>query len=161
MSTNKDINEFDALRAEVLSRRAARLAARENDMRRAIARSFESAREDQALSLRELASGMDTSLSQVQRLLHEDVGGSVTLRSICSAADVLNLRISVHVRPVPANEGCLFQLGSVVWESSEYSLVEGWTRDPAEGAFRLYTQSLLKEMPFLTIKGDEAGVEVG
>ena len=91
-------SDFDNLVNEVLAVQDARTAYLENRLRRALADSFEEARKKKDMSVRQLAKEMETSVSQVQRLLQRDVGGSVTLRTVCRAADVLGLAISVHAR---------------------------------------------------------------
>ncbi|WP_155798744.1 helix-turn-helix domain-containing protein [Sorangium cellulosum] len=110
--------EFDDLAREVLSVRDARTAFVENRLRRRIAESFEEARCRKNLSVRELAKEMGTSLSQVQRLLHHEVGGSLTLRTVCRAAEALNLNLSIHVREKQPSGGCVIPFGRVTgWQS--------------------------------------------
>ena len=96
-------HDFELLVSEVLADSDARAAYAENTLRRQLAATFESARKGKGLSIRTLAAKMGTSASQVQRLLHYEVGGSLTLRTICRAADILQLdvMIEVHARDVP------------------------------------------------------------
>lgn len=89
---------FSDLLKEVLSSPDAGAAMRENTLRRKIAAEFEAARLEHGLSVRELAERMGTSVSQVQRLRHESLGGSLTLRTLCRAAHVLGLAVTVNVR---------------------------------------------------------------
>jgi transcriptional regulator with XRE-family HTH domain len=89
-------HDFEALVNEVLADSDARTAYAENALRRYLAASFELARQGRGVSVRALAAEMGTSVSQVQRLLHHEVGGSLTLRTICRAADVLGLRVKIE-----------------------------------------------------------------
>lgn len=90
---------FDAILQEVMADPVARAAANENRLRRALSSSFDDARRARGLSVRRMATLMGTSVSQVQRLLHRELGGSLTLRTICRALDVLELDLTMHVRP--------------------------------------------------------------
>lgn len=74
-------------------------AAAENDLRRKIGTAINAERAKRNLSIRSLAKEIGTSVSQVQRLLHREVGGSLTLRTIVRAAQVLDLAIDLRVRP--------------------------------------------------------------
>lgn len=112
---------FSDLLNEVLGSPDAGAALRENALRRKIAAAFEEARVAEGLSVRELAKKMDTSISQIQRLRHEDLGGSLTLRTICRAAQVLGLSVSVNVRPSTKGAlGSLCQFGTTAqWQTTE------------------------------------------
>ncbi len=112
-------HDFEALVTEVLADKAARASAAENNLRRKLAEAFERARSERGLTIRELAAEMETSLSQVQRLLHHEVGGSLTLLTVTRAADALGLRVSVHVRPCAGVEGRLIPFGELAWCKSE------------------------------------------
>lgn len=115
MATNYD---FDDLAREILSVKDARTGYIENRLRRRIAEAFEEARRRKGLSVRELAKEMGTSLSQVQRLLHFEVGGSLTLRTVCRAADALDLSLSIHVREKRPSGDCVIPFGRVAaWHS--------------------------------------------
>lgn len=114
MASETDI-DFDALLEEALGNRDARTAYVENGLRRRLAVSFDEARELKGMSVRQLARAMGTSLSQVQRLLHSEVGGSLTLRTVCRAADALDLTVSVHVRSKTC-EGHVVPFGRTSWE---------------------------------------------
>ncbi len=92
--------DFEALAAEIHQDPVAASAYRENDLRRAIGSAFDSARLRRQLSIRAMAREMSTSVSQVQRLLHRELGGSLTLRTVCAAAQALGLHIDFEVRPV-------------------------------------------------------------
>ena len=87
---------FEATASEVLSDRTARVAYLENATRRKLAEKFEKARQEKGLSLRALAKEMKTSVSQVQRLLHKEQGGSLTLRTLFRAAEVLGLTLNIQ-----------------------------------------------------------------
>jgi len=99
------MESFDDLLATVRSDRDARTAERENALRREMAKAFHAARERKGLSVRGLAKVMGTSVSQVQRLLHEEAGGSLTLRTVCRAADCLDLAVSMYARTL-SEGGC-------------------------------------------------------
>lgn len=90
--------DFESLRSEVLQDKDARAAALENSLRQRIGAALESARLERGLSLRQLGGEIGSSLSQVQRLLHREVGGSLTLRTICRAADHLGLSVSMDLQ---------------------------------------------------------------
>jgi transcriptional regulator with XRE-family HTH domain len=94
----KNENDLESLIREGLQDADVRAAFHENGLRRAIGAALSEARLARGLSVRDLAQAMRTSPSQVQRLLHQDVGGSISLRSLCRAADVLGLRVGVHLR---------------------------------------------------------------
>lgn len=91
----------DDLISEAMTDIVVRVAARENGERRKMAVVFEGARHRRGWSMRKLAEEMHTSLSQVQRLLHKELGGSLTLRTLYRAADVLGLDVTVRVKPKP------------------------------------------------------------
>ena len=99
MTSNDD--SYDALRAEILANVVTGAAFCENDFRRELSAEFDKARREKGMSIRDLAREMKTSLSQVQRLLHVEIGGddSLTLRTLFRAAHVLDLKLIAHVRP--------------------------------------------------------------
>lgn len=94
------MNSLDRLFAKALEKRGVRAARDENALRRALATAFEDVRTARGLSLRDLAAEMETSLSQVQRVLNKNQGGSLTLNTVCRAADALDLRLSIQVEPL-------------------------------------------------------------
>lgn len=71
-----------------------RTAARENDLRRQLGAVLEGSRKAQKMSIRELAQRMKTSESQVRRVLHKEIGGSLTLTTIVKACDVLGVDVT-------------------------------------------------------------------
>lgn len=83
----------------VMQDRTARMAYLENGLRRRIGATLDAVRCAKAWSLRDLAREAETSLSQVQRLLHTSLGGSLTLRSIVNAADALGLDVEISFLP--------------------------------------------------------------
>jgi ribosome-binding protein aMBF1 (putative translation factor) len=99
----RDKNNLDRLIHEVLADPVARAAAAENALRRKIGTAIETARAERRLSIRNLAKEIGTSVSQVQRLLHREVGGSLTLRTVVRAAQALDLVVDVRVQG--QNEG--------------------------------------------------------
>ena len=74
------------------------LAIMENDLRRDLAAQFSALRDARGLSVRDFAAEMGTSKSQVQRVLHEDYGGNLTLRTICRAAQVVDADVDIRLR---------------------------------------------------------------
>lgn len=109
---------FDELAGEVLANPNARAAAGENDIRRKLSAAFERARSEKGLSVRALASAMGTSVSQVQRLLHNEVGGTLTLRTLVRAADTLDLSLSMHARPRCDRPAKVLSFGNAAWQVS-------------------------------------------
>lgn len=109
----------DNLTTEIMANSFARCAYKENTLRRRLAQAFEDARRASGMTVRTLAEKMDTSPSQVQRLLHREVGGSLTLRTIVRAADVLDLVIGVHVRPRDNRSSVVTQFGRMAWMPSD------------------------------------------
>jgi transcriptional regulator with XRE-family HTH domain len=96
------VEDFNSLKGEVLADRDERCAYKENKLRRKLAAEFEDARQARGISIRGLASLIGTSLSQVQRLLHREVGGSITLSTFVRAADALGLTLTMTAKPDPA-----------------------------------------------------------
>ena len=93
------MEDFEGLRNEVLADRDARCAYKENRLRRKLAAAFDEARQHRSLSIRGLAKLIGTSVSQVQRLLHREVGGSITLSTFVRAADALGLTLDMSAEP--------------------------------------------------------------
>jgi transcriptional regulator with XRE-family HTH domain len=89
--------DFTAMLREVLASVDSGSALRENALRRKVAVEFEAARKAKGWSIRTLAKKMNTSLSQVQRLTHKELGGSLTLRTVMRAAHVLDLSVNLDV----------------------------------------------------------------
>lgn len=106
---------WEDLLTEVLANKHARCAYRQNELRRKLAAAFEDARKAKGLSVRALAAEMETSVSQVQRLLHMDLGGSITLTTICRAADVLELTVGIHVRRAASPGTTVVDFGRSGW----------------------------------------------
>lgn len=113
-------DNFEDLVAEVLGNVDARGAYRENSVRRSLAVEFENARKVSGISIRELATMIGTSTSQVQRLLHARQGGSLTLNTICRAADALDLSVTIHVRKSNhARSAKVLPIGTTAWAPSD------------------------------------------
>lgn len=130
---------FDDLVREVMGDADVRAAVSENSLRRKLGKSFESSRLLRNWSMRELAQRMGTSLSQVQRVLHRQQGGSLTLLTICRAADALGMHVDIHVRPRLVSPGQVVQFGHVAWERSAHPVRERATtqqRPPARALGR-------------------------
>ena len=90
-------SSFDDLARELRRDRDVRVAANENSLRRTLGAAFDEARRAKSLSVRALAKSLG-SLSQTQRLLHRELGGTLTLRTLCKGADALDLDLQVRVR---------------------------------------------------------------
>jgi transcriptional regulator with XRE-family HTH domain len=108
---------FDDLLDLVLADRVARVARNENAARRKLAREFDAARNQKNLSVRELAKEMETSISQVQRLLHIESGSSLTMRTIFRAADVLDLSFIMHVLPSWTGDAKVVPISTAAWKT--------------------------------------------
>jgi len=91
---------FDDFVNEVLEDKDVRAGSEENQLRRQLGEAFEKARLERNMSIRDLASAMGSSVSQVQRLLHKEIGGSLTLMTIVRAADALGMRLTVNAERV-------------------------------------------------------------
>jgi ribosome-binding protein aMBF1 (putative translation factor) len=91
-------DDFEKLTALVNSDKVARTARIENNLRRNLGEILDNERIRQGLSIRDLAKELETSISQVQRVLHREVGGNLTLKTLVRAADALMMVISVNIR---------------------------------------------------------------
>ena len=91
---NRTLNER---MQEVLNDPVAKAAAAENDFRRWLAAEIESVCKRENISVRELAAKMETSKSQIQRLLHKELGGSLTLRTVMRALVALELGLDACI----------------------------------------------------------------
>jgi predicted transcriptional regulator with HTH domain len=87
--------DYDALKTEALRASIVRRAYNENNLRRRVAKLFEDEMKKQGVSARELARRMESSPTQVRRLLHKEVGGSLTLDTLCRAAVALGVVFSI------------------------------------------------------------------
>ena len=94
---SRDSKRVASMMRTVLRDPVARAAAIENSVRRDIAARVEAARKAKGLSIRGLAKRMQTSPSQIQRLLHREVGGSLTLTTLVRAADALGLDLILRL----------------------------------------------------------------
>jgi hypothetical protein len=117
-------HNLDELEREILENPDARAAALENSLRRELASAIDEAREAGKISIRGLADSIGTSVSQVQRLLHRELAGSLTLRTICRAVDKLDLCISLHIRPRTPKRAQLVPFGNVIWTASEIEITK-------------------------------------
>lgn len=113
----RERDDLDELLDEINKEPTARCAMIENDLRRRIGAEFDFARKAKGVSIRDLAKEMQTSNSQVQRLLHTELGGSLTLRTLVRAADVLDLAVHVAVRGRCRPERQVVPIGSAHWTS--------------------------------------------
>ena len=75
-----------------------RFVTREKKIRSRIASAIETRRTGRGVTIRELARKMGTSPSQVQRV-RGAARGSLTLSTICRAAEALDMIVTVEVRP--------------------------------------------------------------
>jgi len=69
----------------------------EDRFRVRFAEMLEVARQEKDWTLREMADAMDTSISQVKRLLLRRDGGSLTLRTVFRAAAALGVQIDISL----------------------------------------------------------------
>lgn len=89
---------MDQLEKDVLGNFDSRTACRENELRRRLSIIFREKIKNQGLGIRDFAKKTGTSISQVQRIIHNEVGGSLTLRTIVRACDILGLRINIEIK---------------------------------------------------------------
>jgi transcriptional regulator with XRE-family HTH domain len=125
------MDDFEKLLREALSNPKVRYAFKENALRRRLGAAFDEARKHQGLSVRALAAMMGTSASQENRLLHNEAGGSLTLSTLCRAADALDLSLSLNVRDSSSLPGVVCHLGSRAWTPTAMDEVK--ERVPARG----------------------------
>jgi len=85
------MESFEGLKKLVLSNTDARTAAKENSLRRDLARPIRLTMEKLDISTKDLAKMIGVSKTQVRRLQHKEGGGNLTLNIICRAADALGL----------------------------------------------------------------------
>lgn len=90
---------FDDMSREVLNDPDARAAAKENCVRHKLGALFTDYMRQSGLLPLDLARKTSLSISQVNRLLQLEVGGNLTLFTICRVADELNLEISLNISP--------------------------------------------------------------
>jgi len=93
----REPNSWDKFYKEALQDNEIKAIADENALRRYIASIISKEMDEKCLSIRTLASKVGTSLSQIQRLLHREVGGTLTLLSIIKAANALGLRLDIQL----------------------------------------------------------------
>lgn len=93
----------DDILSEVMNDPVARWAFLENEVRRSIA----SLLRDRIRALNMGPFEFETALGlagllpeEIRRILHQDLGGSVSLKVICRAADVLGCRLEVGLTPI-------------------------------------------------------------
>jgi|GEM_PF-5710150 len=97
---------FEELAAEVMSNKDARTAARENAMRRSLAKTLSAYLKAYGMNPGQLAMQAGVPMVHVHRMLHEEVGGPLPLRSIVRAADVFGLEPEVTLtRKVTTDDG--------------------------------------------------------
>lgn len=89
------------LESDVMANKDARCAAVENELRRYIGSHIEQAKFARGWSLRKLASELGTSLSQVQRVTHREVGGGLTLRTLVRVADTFGWKLVIRFEDTP------------------------------------------------------------
>ena len=94
-----ETNDFEALVAEVMADRNARVAYIENSIRREIAERFESALAARGMGVQDFTARLGTGLAQARRVLAREVGGDLTLNTICRAADLLGFDVEVRLTP--------------------------------------------------------------
>lgn len=92
---DKKTTNYEVLKKEALQDPVVQRAYNENNLRRRVAKLFEDEMKKQGVTSRELARRMKTSPTQVRRLLHKEVGGALTLDTLCRAAVALGVVFSI------------------------------------------------------------------
>ncbi len=92
--------EFDELYDLVMEDQDASAAAVENSIRRNLAKHVEQARFVRGWSLRKLADELGTSLSQVQRITHREVGGGLTIGALVRVARLFGWRLVIRFEEI-------------------------------------------------------------
>lgn len=88
---------FNAMINEIMNNDEARYAAIENRIRRTIGLVVCKEMKKQNLSLDDMQDLMGPPVSQLRRLLHNELGGQLTLYTICRALDILGLELKFEV----------------------------------------------------------------
>jgi transcriptional regulator with XRE-family HTH domain len=129
------IVNYESMKQEALESREVRVSAIENSLRHVLATTFERLRKENDLSVHDLAKLIGTSTSQVQRLLHIEQGGSLTLETICRAADALGIEVQIGlVSKMPtALPPKTLPLPSPSVESTSHAKYENLIRCPSCG----------------------------
>lgn len=121
---NKDVRDrsvpsgakpYDSIKAELLDDLDVRVAYNESMLRRSLAEVLENRRATRGLTIRELARLMNTSKSQVQRVLNEESGGSLTTRTMVRAAEVLGVKLRLYARDASVQDSTVHVLKPVTW----------------------------------------------
>ena len=89
------------LAAELLANQDARTGALENELRWRLGEAVTQVVKSKGLSPKALATELGVSLLQVQRLLHQDIGGALHLRTLVRAADFCSLSLEVAFKYNP------------------------------------------------------------
>jgi len=92
---------FNKLVEEVMSDKAARYAAIENNIRRKIGLVVCKEMKRQCISYEDMEDLMGPPASQLRRLLHDELGGQLTLYTICRALDVMGFELDFKIVPKP------------------------------------------------------------
>lgn len=90
-------SSWDELLAKTLESSNARAAYDEIRLRQRLAKVIRKEMDERSISIREMAKKLDTSVSQIQRLLNEDIGGSLTLLTVVKAANALGLHLTLDL----------------------------------------------------------------
>jgi hypothetical protein len=88
---------FDKIVKEIMSDKAVRCAAIENGIRRTIGRIVCKEMKRQDLDFDDMQDFVGPPTSQLRRLLHDELGGQLTLYTICRALDALELELKFEV----------------------------------------------------------------
>jgi hypothetical protein len=89
-----------SLEKEIMRDPDARAAYMENSLRRVMAEVFKEAIKEKGLPKYYFFRHLGISQTQAFRLLQKEVGGSLSLFSICRAADALGLEVSLNIKPI-------------------------------------------------------------
>ena len=92
---------FNKLVEEVMSDKTARYAAIENNIRRRIAHVICKEMKRQCISYANMEDLMGPPASQLCKLLHNELGGPLTLYTICRALDVMGFELDFKIVPKP------------------------------------------------------------
>jgi hypothetical protein len=89
--------DYEALQREVLEDFACKCMAIENGLRRELAKQIEIEMKKRNWRDYNLAKHAKCPLSEIRRLLHQEVGGRLTLRTIIRSLNVLGLKLKLEV----------------------------------------------------------------
>ncbi len=105
------------------------LAARdENRLRRRLSEVISKEQKRRGLSLRAFATAANTSLSQVQRILSEESGGSLTLLTLFKVANALGLEVDLVLRRKRVRNPDAQRNHAHLWGTCGHMEPRGWAK---------------------------------